>query len=62
MNNYRLYFMTTNGKHIESFAPIEAPGDAAAIEVAKLYQGRYPIELWWRTRKVGMFAALATQC
>ena len=54
--------MTTNGKHIESFAPIEAPGDAAAIEVAKLYQGRYPIELWWRTRKVGMFAALATQC
>lgn len=57
MNNYRLYFMTSCGLHIDRFAPIEAGSDVEAIEVAKLYRGRYPIELWWRHRKVRAFAA-----
>lgn len=59
MNDYRLYFMTSCGRHIEAFEIIEAEGDAAAIEVAKLYRGRFPIELWWRERRVESFAAFA---
>jgi len=60
MNNYRLYFLTHIGGRIERFEPIEANGDAAAIEAAKLYRGTYPLELWQRERRVEIFARLAS--
>lgn len=56
MNHYRLYFLTNIGGRIERFEPIEAHGDAAAIEAAKLYRGSYPLELWQRERRVEAFA------
>ena len=59
MKDYRLYFMSYCGLHIDRFEPIEAHGDLEAIEIAKLYTGRYPIELWWRDRKVQAFVARA---
>jgi len=57
MNNYRLYFLTKVGGHIEHYEAIEAKGDGAAIEAAKLYRGRYPLELWQRDRRVEAFPA-----
>ena len=59
MDHYRLYFMTSCGLHIDAFEAIEADGDIAALELAERYRGRYPIELWWRGRKVGSFTAAA---
>ena len=56
--NYRLYFMTRCGNHIDNFQPIEARNDGEAIEVAKLYRGVRPLELWRRSRMVQNFMAL----
>jgi len=56
MNHYRLYFLTNFGGRIERFEPIQAYGDEAAIEAAKLYRGSYPLELWQRGRMVEAFA------
>ncbi len=55
MINYRLYFMTCTGNHIDRFEAIEAHSDAGAIEAAKLYRGSYPLELWERDRQVRAF-------
>jgi len=59
MVNYRLYFMSRSGKHIDRFEPIEANNDGEAIEVAKLYRGVWPLELWWRGRRIEAFTACA---
>jgi len=61
MNHYRLYFLTNIGGRIERFEPIEAHGDASAIEAAKLYRGTYPLELWQRERRVEVFARTASR-
>jgi hypothetical protein len=58
VTNYRLYFMTCIGSHIDRFEVIEADSDTAAIEAAKLYQGPYPLELWQRDRRVEAFPRL----
>ena len=58
MTNYRLYFMTCTGAHIDRFEAIEADSDAGAIEAAKLYQGSYPLELYQRDRRVEIFPRL----
>jgi len=58
VTNYRLYFMTSVGGHIDRFEAIEADSDAAAIEAAKLYRGPYPLELWQRDRRVEAFPRL----
>jgi len=60
MNHYRLYFLTNVGGHIDHFEAIEANGDGAAIEVAKLYRGAYPLELWQRERRIEAFACTAS--
>jgi len=60
MNHYRLYFLTDVGGRIERFEPIEANGDEAAIEAAKLYRGTYPLELWQRERRIEAFARTAS--
>lgn len=59
MIDYRLYFMTRRGNHIDRFQAIEAASDSEAIEVAKLYIGAWPLELWWRGRKVQDFVPSA---
>ena len=56
MINYRLYFMSADGKHIDRFEPVEGRSDDEAIEAAKRYTGAQPLELWWRDRKVHSFA------
>ena len=61
MINYRLYFMTCTGNHIDRFEAIEADSDAGAIEAAKLYQGSYPLELWLLGRRVETFPRLLCQ-
>lgn len=58
MTNYRLYFMTCTGNHIDRFESIESDSDAAAIEAAKLYRGPYPLELWQRDRRIETFPRL----
>ena len=60
MNHYRLYFLTNVGGHIDHFEAIEANGDGAAIEVAKLYRGAYPLELWQRERRIEAFGRTAS--
>ena len=60
MNHYRLYFLTNIGGHIDHFEAIEANGDGAAIEVAKLYRGAYPLELWQRERRIEAFDRTAS--
>ncbi len=55
MDKYRLYFMSSDGSHIENFEPIKARDDAEAIETAKRHICRQPLELWWRERRVHTF-------
>jgi hypothetical protein len=57
MVNYRLYFLTNVRGHIDRFEPITANGDEAAIAAAACHQCEWPMELWWRGRKVHSFAA-----
>jgi len=58
MTNYRLYFLTNDGGHIDRFEPIKADSDAEAIEAARRHICAWPLELWWRGRKVHSFSAL----
>jgi hypothetical protein len=58
METYRLYFMETEGTHIDRFEPIEARDDVDAIRFAEIYVGRRPLELWLRSRKVLDFETL----
>ena len=51
-HSYRLYFMNPASGHILRFAEFEAPGDEAAIERAARSEGKDPLELWCRHRKV----------
>ena len=62
VTNYRLYFMTCTGGHIDRFEAIEADSDAGAIESAKLYRGSYPLELYQRDRRVEVFPRLLRPC
>jgi len=57
MLDYRLYFLDGAGDHIERFEAVEAVGDTDAIEIANLYTGSWPLELWLRGRKVESFPA-----
>ena len=58
MNNYRLYFMTRDGAHIEDFTLVKADSDSEAIKIAQTHACTQPIELWWRGRKVQVFAGV----
>ncbi len=56
MENYRIYIMGYDGRHIEDFVALSALCDAEAILAVRRRQDRQPAELWLGARKVCAFA------
>lgn len=54
MSNYRAYIIGQDG-HFCDFKVIEAPDDAAAVEVAKAFVDGHDIEVWHLDRKLAVF-------
>ncbi len=55
MQDYRVYFVGTDGHFFKS-VPLECADDAEATEQTKQLIDGHDVELWQRDRKIGMFA------
>lgn len=55
--DYRLYFLSADGKHIDRFEPVRGISDDDAIEASKIYIGGQPLELWRREQRIHSFPA-----
>jgi hypothetical protein len=58
---YRLYRLSGPSGRFVGFEEIEAPDDAAALQLSRNFAGEHPCELWCGARKVGVIVADALQ-
>jgi hypothetical protein len=58
---YRLYRLSGPSGRFVGFEEIEAPDDAAALQLSQSFAGEHPFELWCGARKVGVIPAAAPQ-
>ena len=57
MPYYRLYFMNPSSGHIDRSENLVARDNFEAIETARAFRGRQPMELWHEGYKVHRFEA-----